>query len=78
MERKIDFIGLVPSLSFGREFKQVILSPRLKNFPVKFSVQEVFVSLLPSGQLAKVVAQYYHDKYHTDIDSVVTYIRNDV
>ena len=84
MKREIEFKGSIPSLSSnapgttGNILKQVILSPRLKNYPVKFSGQEVFVPVLRSGQLAKEIPQYYHDKYHTDIDNVVTHIWNDV
>ena len=43
-----------------------------------FSSQEIFVSVLLGGHLAKMVAHNYHNKYHTDINSVVTHIRNDV
>ena len=84
IEREIEFTFPVPSLSpyalgaSGRKLKQIILSPRVKNFPVGFSNKEVFVPVLPNGPLARILAQYYHDKYHTDIDSVVTHIRNEV
>ena len=66
--------------NFDKEKKtltQIILNPRIKNFPVSFSNKEK-LPVVPYGPLAKLVAKHYHDKYHADIDSIVAHIRNDV
>ena len=84
VEKDIEFTFPVPCIPpsapwmAGRKLKQVILSPRLKNFPVGFSGKDLCVPVLPDGPLARIIANFYHNKYHTDIDSVVTHIRNDV
>ena len=56
---------------------QVILSGRIKNFPVTFTSNSD-IPILPSGNLAKLIVRFYHDKRHTDIDTVVAMIRRDV
>ena len=61
----------------SKKLPQIILSPRVKNFPVSFS-NNVQIPVIPYGILAKLIAKHYHNKYHTDIDSVVAHIRNDV
>ena len=62
-------------MSSSRKLKQIILCPRVKNFPVSFSSKQQ-IPVIPCGNFAKLIAQYYHDKYHTDIDSVVAHVRN--
>ena len=64
-------------LSDSRKLTQIILCPRIKNFPISFSANQ-FIPILPCGALAKLIAEYYHNKYHTDIESVVAHIRNEV
>ena len=56
---------------------QVILSGRIKNFPVTFTSNSD-IPILPSGNLAKLIVRFYHDKRHTDIDTVVAMTRRDV
>ena len=60
-----------------RTLTQFILCPRIKNFPVGFSNKEN-IPIVPPGPLAKLIASYYHNIYHADIDSTVAHIRNDV
>ena len=61
----------------NRILKQKVVSSRMKNFPVGFS-NKGELPVVPSGPLAKLVTQHYHDKYHVDIDTTVAHVRNDV
>ena len=49
----------------------------MKNFPVSFSSNKN-IPVIPSGSFAKLIALFYHNKYHTDIESVVAHIRNKI
>ena len=70
-------VELLSSGKKRRSLTQFILSTRIRTFPIGFSDKEK-LPVLPQGPLAKLVAKYYHDKYHADIDSTVAHIRNDV
>ena len=60
-----------------RKLTQIILEPRIKNFPISFS-SKYNIPIVPYGTLAKLIAEHYHKKYHSDIDSVMAHIRNEV
>ena len=64
-------------MSSNRKLTHIILAPRIKNFPVSFSKNQN-IPILPTGNLSKLIVEHYHNKYHTDIESVVAHIRNEV
>ena len=55
----------------------VIIAGRVKNFPVSFSSDNK-IPIIPYGVLAKLIVLFYHDKYHREIDTIVTFVRSDV
>ena len=61
----------------GKVVTLVVLKSRVKNFPVRFSNNEDFVFALPSGDFAKRVAKFYHDKYHKDVDTICAHINKE-
>ena len=65
------------TLNSGRVIELKILQSRVKNFPIQFGNLEDFVFLLPAKNLAKRIASYHHNKFHRDIDTVVTQIRKE-
>ena len=34
--------------------------------------------MVPYGVLAYLIVKHYHDRYHKDIDTIVTHVRNEV
>ena len=56
---------------------QIVIGNRIKKFPVKYKGSSE-IPFLPAGNLARLVADHYHKKYHCDIDTLVTHIRNNV
>ena len=64
-------------LKSGKELCLLHVASRIKNFPVKFSDENNKVYALPPGLFAERIAQHYHAKYHKDIDTVVSHIRNE-
>ena len=65
------------TLSSGKELELKIMRSRCKNFPVMFGNHEDFVFPLPARTFAKRLAQHHHDKFHRDVDTVVTQIRKE-
>ncbi len=76
-QRRLRCSEIEVELSSKRRLTQIILSPRIKNFPVSFSSNKNIL-IIPSVNFAKLIALFYHNKYHTDIESVVAHIRNEV
>ena len=63
--------------SYSWSVEHVILGGRVSSFPVGFKVNEQ-IPIIPYGPLARLVISYYHNKYHRDIDTVVSFARHDV
>jgi len=76
-QRRLQCTKIEVELSSKRRLTQIILSPRMKNFPTSFSSNKN-IPVVPSGNFTKLIALFYHNKYHTDIESVVAHIRNEV
>ena len=57
--------------------EMLILSGRVKNFPVEFSKSSE-VPVLPCSAFAKLVVQYHHNRHHRDVDTIVTLVRREV
>ena len=78
-----DVQRLVPSKNFIKlenyEFKisHIVLGGRVKNIPKTFS-QEENIPIIKSGSFAKLVVQYYHNRSHAQVDTVVSFVRNDI
>ena len=69
-QRRLRCSEIEVELSNKKRLTQIILSPRMKNFPISFSSNKN-IPVVPSGNFAKLIALFYHNKYHTDIESVV-------
>merc|ERR1711867_161241 len=76
-QRRLRCTEIEVELSNKMRLTQIILAPRMKNFPVSFSSNKN-IPVVPSGNFAKLIALFYHNKYHTDIESVVAHIRNEI
>ena len=59
------------------EVSQTLLGGRIKNFPESFSSRSK-IPIIPSGPLAKLIVKHYHNKYHKEIDAIVSFVRADV
>ena len=57
--------------------EHIVLGGRVSNFPVGFDGNKD-IPVIPYGPLARLVMLYYHDKFHRDIDTIVTEARADV
>ena len=55
----------------------LVLSGRVKNFPIQFT-KNSDIPVLPCGAFAKLVVQYHHNRHHRDVDTVVTLVRREV
>ena len=55
----------------------LILSGRVKNFPVGFA-KNSDIPVLPYSDFAKLVVQYHHYRHHRDVDTIVTLIRREI
>ena len=55
----------------------LVLSGRVKNFPIGFTSQSS-VPVLPYSKLARLVVLYHHNRHHRDVDTTVTVVRSDV
>ncbi len=65
------------TLNSGAVIELMILQTRVKNFPIQFGNHEDFVFVLPARTLAKRIASHFHNKFHRDVDTVVTQIRKE-
>ena len=72
-----DVISKEFKLSSEKIISLLVLKSRVQNFPIKFSNEENYVYALPPGVFAKRLAQFFHDKYHKDIDTVCCHIRKE-
>ena len=57
--------------------QHIVVGGRMKNFPVKFSSNDN-IPILPYDDLAKLVIEQYHGKYHKEVDTIVAHVRRDV
>ena len=55
----------------------LVLSGRVKNFPIAFSSNSKG-PVLPYSKFATLVALYPHNKHHQDVDKTVTVVRSEV
>ena len=65
------------SLDNGYRLTQLVLGSRVKLFPIGFQGKSE-VPYLPGGNLAKLIAEKFHKKFHVDIDTTVCHVRNAV
>ena len=59
------------------EVEVILLGGRVKNFPISFAGYNEEIPIIPYGDLAKLVVDYYHKKVHKEVDSVVAHVRQD-
>ena len=59
------------------EVSHTVVGGRVKNFPLAFTGQTEDIPILPDGGLAKLIVKHYHYRFHQEVDTVVTHIRND-
>ena len=64
-------------VNYPWQVPHTVVGGRIKNFPVAFSGHGEDVPILPDGYLAKLIVKHYHDKFHQEVDTVVTHVRND-
>ena len=64
-------------LNDGSEKTHIVIGNRMKKFPIKYQGSDE-IPFLQVREIAQLVVRHYHDKYHCDIDTLVTHIRNDV
>ena len=79
-KKSISLCPVAKSVKLSRimlELSQVVLSGRIKNFPVSFSHNQD-IPIVPDSAFGKLIVRYYHDKYHKDIDTTVALVRHDV
>ena len=63
--------------NFGFSVPHVVLGGRIRNFPVGFS-SNPSIPIIPYGVLAKLVVLFYHTRHHREVDTTVTFVRNDL
>ena len=64
-------------VNYDIEVVHMVVAGRIKNFPVAFAGHSEDIPILPAGGLSKLIVKYYHNKYHREIDTIVTHVRND-
>ena len=64
-------------VSYNIEVSFMVVSGRIKNFPIAFTGHSEDIAILPSSSLDKLVVRHYHDRYHRQVDTIVTNVRND-
>ena len=55
----------------------LVLSGRVKNFPIGFTSNSN-VPVLSYSKLSRLVVLYHHNRHHRDVDTTVTVVRSDV
>ena len=55
----------------------IVITGRVKNFPITFSGHDGHIPIIPHSNLAKLIVQFYHDKYHVEVDTIVSHVRQD-
>ena len=63
--------------NYSFKVSHTVVGGRIKNFPIAFSGHCREIPILPAGELSKLIVQYYHNRYHKEIDTIVTHVRND-
>ena len=77
MHRLIPATVSVKMHNYPITLDHVILGGRVKNFPKTFS-RNTDIPIIPSGPFGHLIVQRYHDRYHKQVDTVVTHVRSDV
>ena len=76
-------LRLVPKVSkkklinYDFEITQTVVGGRIKNFPVAFSGHCEEIPIVPYGDLAKLIVDHYHKRFHKEVDTIVAHVRND-
>ena len=63
--------------NYNYEVPHTVVGGRIKNFPIGFSGHCADIPILPYSDLSKLVVKYYHYRYHQEVDTIVTHVRND-
>ena len=77
VRRLVPSKNLIKLENYEFKFSHIVLGGRVKNIPKTFS-QEENIPIIKSGSFAKLVVQYYHNRSHTQVDTVVSFVRNDI
>ena len=77
VERLVPKVITKKLLNYRSEVQHIVVGGRIKNFPVAFAGQCEEVPIIPDGNLAKLIVSYYHCKFHQEVDTTVTHVRND-
>jgi len=64
-------------VNYNIEVPLIALGGRVKNFPAAFSGHGEDIPIIPHGDLAKLIVAHYHNKFHNEVDTTVTQVRND-
>ena len=64
-------------VNFNIEVLHIVVGGRVKNFPAAFSGHGEDIPIIPNGALAKLIVAHYHNKFHNEVDTTVTQVRND-
>ena len=70
-EIKVDLVSQPYSVS------HIVVGSRIKNFPITFTGHDHEIPIIPYSNFAKLIVQHYHDRYHVEVDSVVSHVRQD-
>ena len=81
--KKIQACKLVPkeievnlaNLSYSVSY--LVVSGRVKNFPIVFSGHDNEIPIIPYSDFGKLIVQHYHNKYHAEVDTIVSHVRQD-
>ena len=77
VDRLVPARVVVKLINYPLTFDHMILGGRIKNFP-KYFASNPNIPIIPSGSLAQLIIRKYHMKYHRQVDTVVTHVRNEV
>ena len=64
-------------INYGFEVSCLIVGSRIKNFPLAFTGHSEEIPIIPYGNLARLIVNHYHRKFHQEVDTIVTHVRND-
>ena len=77
LQKLVPKVVTVKLNNYGFEVCHTVVGGRVKNFPYAFEGHCQDIPILPHGDLASLVVKFYHEKYHKEVDSIVTHVRND-
>ena len=63
--------------NYSIEVSHTVVGSRIKNFPISFTGHSEEIPIIPYGDLAKLIVSYYHNRFHCEVDTIVTHTRND-